>query len=312
MPHKIRFARLIFNVQTLKADGKAYEDIFTSVQILLDNTFRKIKPYGNVGDKKNDGFLPKTGNYFQVYAPENPENSRTIKNAISKLVNDFTGLYKAWNDTIPIQKFHFVINDKQRGCPPDLELKIGELRNLYPSIEFATYTLDNLIDDFCKLSQENMEKIVGVIPKFGEYETASIPEFKKIIDHLLIQTKEDQTNEDESLIKLEFEEKILFNKLTSDIAEMLRMAEIQSYILNDYFSNNEDKYLKTKLRNILSQMYISEKVQFEQINELNSSLIFFKLLDYITQNKSTESLNASLILMAFYFDACDIFEIPKI
>lgn len=312
MPHKIRFARLIFNVQTLKADGKAYEDIFTSVQILLDNTFRKIKPYGNVGDKKNDGFLPKTGNYFQVYAPENPEKSRTIKNAISKLVNDFTGLYKAWNDTIPIQKFHFVINDKQRGCPPDLELKIGELRNLYPSIEFATYTLDNLIDDFCKLSQENMEKIVGVIPKFGEYETASIPEFKKIIDHLLIQTKEDQTNEDESLIKLEFEEKILFNKLTSDIAEMLRMAEIQSYILDDYFSNNEDKYLKTKLRNILSQMYISEKVQFEQINELNSSLIFFKLLDYITQNKSTESLNASLILMAFYFDACDIFEIPKI
>lgn len=312
MPHKIRFARLIFNVQTLKADGKAYEDIFTSVQILLDNTFRKIKPYGNVGDKKNDGFLPKTGNYFQVYAPENPENSRAIKNAISKLVNDFTGLYKAWNDTIPIQKFHFVINDKQRGCPPDLELKIGELRNLYPSIEFATYTLDNLIDDFCKLSQENMEKIVGVIPNFGEYETASIPEFKKIIDHLLIQTKEDQTNEDESLIKLEFEEKILFNKLTSDIAEMLRMAEIQSYILDDYFSNNEDKYLKTKLRNILSQMYISEKVQFEQINELNSSLIFFKLLDYITQNKSTESLNASLILMAFYFDACDIFEIPKI
>lgn len=95
MPHKIRFARLIFNVQTLKADGKAYEDIFTSVQILLDNTFRKIKPYGNVGDKKNDGFLPKTGNYFQVYAPENPEKSRTIKNAISKLVNDFTGLYKA-------------------------------------------------------------------------------------------------------------------------------------------------------------------------------------------------------------------------
>jgi hypothetical protein len=312
MPHKIRFARLIFNVQTLKADGKSYEDIFTSVQMLLDITFRKIKPYGNVGDKKNDGFLPKTGNYFQVYAPENPENPRTIKNAISKLVNDFSGLYKSWNDTIPIQKFHFVINDKQRGCPPDLELKIGDLRNLYPSIEFATYTLDNLLDDFCKLSQEDMEKIVGVIPNFGEYETASIPEFQKIIDHLLIQTKDDNTNEDESLIKLEFEEKILFNKLTSDIAEMLRMAEIQSYILDDYFSNNEDKYLKTKLRNILSQMYISEKVQFEQINELNSSLIFFKLLDYITQNKSTESLNASLILMAFYFDACDIFEIPQI
>jgi hypothetical protein len=312
MPHKIRFARLIFNVQTLKADGKSYEDIFTSVQMLLDITFRKIKPYGNVGDKKNDGFLPKTGYYFQVYAPENPENPRTIKNAISKLVNDFSGLYKSWNDTNPIQKFHFVINDKQRGCPPDLELKIVDLRNMYPSIEFATYTLDNLLDDFCKLSQEDMEKIVGVIPNFGEYETASIPEFQKIIDHLLIQTKDDNTNEDESLIKLEFEEKILFNKLTSDIAEMLRMAEIQSYILDDYFSNNEDKYLKTKLRNILSQMYISEKVQFEQINELNSSLIFFKLLDYITQNKSTESLNASLILIAFYFDACDIFEIPQI
>ena len=66
------------SLEILKADGQAYEDLLVTIQRGLDSSFRLVKPQGNKGDKKNDGFASDGGKYFQVYAPEVQEGKALI------------------------------------------------------------------------------------------------------------------------------------------------------------------------------------------------------------------------------------------
>ena len=51
-----RIAYLIFKNRILESDGQAYEDFFVEVMTKLNPNFEPIKPQGQIGDKKNDGF----------------------------------------------------------------------------------------------------------------------------------------------------------------------------------------------------------------------------------------------------------------
>ncbi|MCT7023062.1 hypothetical protein M1743_23715, partial [Salmonella enterica subsp. enterica serovar Saintpaul] len=74
--------------------------------------FQQVKPYGNIGDRKNDGFIKGQGVYYQVYAPEDASNN--VLAAVNKIKDDFEGLRDYWHDICPIKKYYFVLNDKYK------------------------------------------------------------------------------------------------------------------------------------------------------------------------------------------------------
>lgn len=65
-------ARLIFQNRIYESNGQKYEDIFSKVMTYSNPNFNSVKPQGQFGDRKNDGFDRTTGVYYQVYAPEDP------------------------------------------------------------------------------------------------------------------------------------------------------------------------------------------------------------------------------------------------
>ena len=71
--------------------------------------FHPVKAYGNIGDKKNDGFIRSTGTYYQVSVPEDITKDKIIYDAVEKSENDFTGLNENWNDICKFQKIYFRI-----------------------------------------------------------------------------------------------------------------------------------------------------------------------------------------------------------
>ena len=79
----------MFQNKIHKSDGQAFEDIFTSIMNYVDNDFMSIKPWGNIGDRKNDGYIKRTGTYYQVFAPEDIKNS--YPQTIKKLNEDLQG-----------------------------------------------------------------------------------------------------------------------------------------------------------------------------------------------------------------------------
>ena len=66
------YAHVMFQNKVLQANGNQFEDLFTDVMTRRNSGFTQIRPYGNIGDRKNDGYIKSEGRYFQVYAPMDP------------------------------------------------------------------------------------------------------------------------------------------------------------------------------------------------------------------------------------------------
>ncbi len=103
-------ARTFFKLKIHEANGQAFEELFTAIMNYSEVDFRSIKPWGNIGDRKNDGYIKSKGIFFQVFSPE--EISKSYLKIVKKLNDDFTGLQAQWS---PINEFYFVINDKYHG-----------------------------------------------------------------------------------------------------------------------------------------------------------------------------------------------------
>ncbi len=61
-----QIARLTLRNRILKVSGNEFERIFTEIMSASRPDFRQVKPQGISGDRKNDGFEPMAGRYFQV------------------------------------------------------------------------------------------------------------------------------------------------------------------------------------------------------------------------------------------------------
>jgi hypothetical protein len=122
MDHRTQ-ARNAFRIKVYSFDGQAYEDLFVQVMQYKNPAFRPVKPQGRFGDRKNDGFDPKRGVYYQVFAPEDLRKNPAA--AVKKAKRDFDGLRRAWKH---IREFYFVINDKYRGVYPEIEAALAEIK----------------------------------------------------------------------------------------------------------------------------------------------------------------------------------------
>lgn len=92
-PEQLYFADRLFELRILRANGQAFQDLFTRLMGLRHSDFRPVKPQGSIGDRKNDGFHASAGRYYQVYAPEK-HDPKDVAKTVGKISRDFAGLKK--------------------------------------------------------------------------------------------------------------------------------------------------------------------------------------------------------------------------
>jgi hypothetical protein len=266
----------------------------------------QVKPYGNIGDRKNDGFDKTTGEYFQVFAPQDIQNSSTIVSATAKLDEDFKGLYNYWNDKYPIKKYHFVVNDKYKGVPPQLYTKISELETAYPNVKFYIFTSAKLEDIVLHMDIDTVTGLLGYIADMTlQLEYSALNE---VIEHLM--RMKDASDSDDLLTVPDFEEKIKFNKLSTRVADMLRSASYQVGGLEAYFRSHSE-ITKSEVQRKIVDCYRSASASIDKGIDNYADLVFMKILDDIDPNGNVSIRNAIMILMAYSFESCDIFEKPE-
>ena len=147
-------AKIIFKNKILQYKGQAFEDFLIQIMEKYNSNFKPIKAYGNIGDKKNDGFDPTTGTYYQIFAPEDILKDRTINEAVKKLKEDFEGLYEKWDNLCSIKKYYFAVNDRYNGVPaPVVEMAIQLGREAkYKGIEINIFMAKDLEKIFSQLA----------------------------------------------------------------------------------------------------------------------------------------------------------------
>ncbi|HHV84543.1 MAG TPA: hypothetical protein GXX42_01825 [Petrimonas sp.] len=295
--------RLIFQNRIYTCDGAAFESFFTQVMQSHNHNFRQVKPQGQYGDRKNDGFDSTTGTYYQVYAPEDIRIKE--KDTIEKLVTDFTGLYSYWQSITPIRSFFYVVNDKYKGVYASLYEELQKIKTQYPEIVTDSFLSKNLEDIFLGLDETAIDGIIGIIPSPDDI-SVEYGVMKNVVDYLL----KVETNPQQEVIPInpDFGNKISFNKLSEQVAAYLKSHRINEYAINDFFELNSD-FAKNELRNVFNGLY-TEALSAIPDSEDKNDKVFFYIYDKSYPKHSVAVDAAIFTLMAYYFEYCDIFEAP--
>ncbi len=110
----------------------------------------------------------------------------------------------------------------------------------------------------------------------------------------------------------DFDNKITFNELDPRISALLKYGSYQAGVLESYFEFNSD-FMKQELRDTLNEIYINGKAKdfdFPNKGFCENDILFFNVLDAITPKDSKACQDAALVVIAYFFEACDIFEDP--
>ena len=291
-------ARILFQNKIHKADGKKFEDIFTSIMNYAEPDFQQIKPWGNIGDGKNDGYIKSKGIYFQVFAPEDIRKSYV--NVIKKLEKDFDGLIKKWN---PVNEFFFVVNDKYKGVNADCEIIIQKIKKTHNLLKAAFKTPKDLENILFTLTDDQIISVTGYLPDPMKIKKLDFSILNEIIVYIM-QLHLPQVNDSEMILP-DWDEKVKFNKLTSLPSLYLNNGYFQIGALDEYLKNNGD-FMAEELKEKMRQIYIVEKLDGKSGDDL-----FWAVVNKAAPKAESPLQSAVIVIMAKYFETCDIFEEPE-
>ncbi len=105
------FFSLHFENQYLRSKGDIFQELFRRImELAYPGDFVAVRPHGNLGDLKCDGYRMGTGTLFQCYGPKGMELAKLT----AKMDEDFHGAVKHWGKQM--KSWVFVHNDED-GLP---------------------------------------------------------------------------------------------------------------------------------------------------------------------------------------------------
>lgn len=146
-----------FEIRRLKNPGEDFQQLFEDIMVRAKSGFIRVRPYGNIGDRKCDGLFRQDSIFFQVYSPDELEQAKVQK----KIDKDLEGAVKNWGDDL--KTWTFVYNVR-RGIPPDILKTLAEKQQQYPKIKIDHLSDDDLWEITRDLSIEKRNEILGLPP----------------------------------------------------------------------------------------------------------------------------------------------------
>jgi len=152
------FWELRFRIQFLETKGSAFQDLFSAIMAnAYPGDFVACKPWGRMGDRKNDGYLKSARTLFQVYAPNEMRSSDTV----IKIENDFLGALPFWREHFDTWVF---VHNSLGGLPPDVIARILDLEKAHSPLKLKQWGYAELVAQFRLLSGETMSSLYGSLP----------------------------------------------------------------------------------------------------------------------------------------------------
>lgn len=315
-PQEKQVARIMFKLKVTQSEGFAYENLFGQIMDYSRPGFTKIRPYGNQGDRGNDGYEKEHGRYFQVFAPQSP--SKSLKQAIEKAQEDFQEkLIPHWGTFCAVKEYYFVFNDKYSGSTFDIESILEAIKVDYNLTTARVYLAKHLEDECFNLSEDQVLIIIGGIPHLDTTTQIDYSILKEVIEY--IQNTPPDLMKTSTLAVPDIDEKIRFN-LLNIFEKYLKAKQLETWQVDDYLSKNSE-YIKQELREHIAGYYAESLEKFPEDYESSDGTMLGDLrFAYILEKISPQTNNppidrirrdAALIIMAKYFETCDIFEEPR-
>ena len=176
------FYELRFKAQFLESKAAAFQSLFVAIMSkAYPEDFIPCRPWGKVGDRKNDGYLKSERTLFQVYAP----NEMRVADTIKKIETDFSKALPYWRTYFDMWVF---VHNAHEGLPPDVIAKLLELERQHAPITVTHWGFDELLLRFKMLSSDALRSLYGSPPRGTEEKSKSAARAKLYLAQDLVRS----------------------------------------------------------------------------------------------------------------------------
>jgi len=290
------FYEMKFELEFRRKNMDEFQDFFAKVMALrYPNDFVKVRPWGKVGDRKNDGYRRSTRQLFQVYAP----NEMTAAKAVAKIDEDFRGAVPFWKDHFSEWIF---VHNSAAGLGPDVTQKLLTLSKEFPEITLGHWGYQELYNEVVQLDAHNMAQLLGPALSQRALLEVNVQELRTVLQ--MVAQAPAPTLVDLRPVPLG---KAEYNRLSEPIQTLLNAGRSRAHLVERALQTWFDPAVGDRIASGLRRRY-------EELRDAGygPSEIFSDLQTYCggLVVGSPEHQAAVLSVLAYYFDECDIFERP--
>lgn len=292
--------QLALEVRLLRASGDAFQQFFSDVMARRHgDDFVRTRPWGSAGDKGCDGYLVSTGDLFQCYGRIH-DAGLSLPSVIAKMGEDYA---KAVGALARLIKGWSFVHNLVDGVPVDVMAKLHELSAANPHHRFGFVGPEGIAKRVFELSEAEIIRLIGPAANAADTQNLRIEEVAGLISVVMGSVSGD-------VPPAAAPKPVPFNKMeTNEIPTLwrgiLKAATPNAAFVQDYVNEHPDPEMGGRLARIFRGRYDALKLQ-----GLGPGEILHTLYEGITGVGAVAPARqvAAQALLAYLFEACDIFE----
>lgn len=286
-----------FENEFLRAKGGAFQTFFERLMGLAYKAdFMACRPWGQTGDRKNDGYLKSERCLFQVYAP----NEMKASEAKAKITEDFVGAKQYWRQYFDSWVF---VHNATGGLPPHVQQLLLDLAADNPDIDLTPWCLEELRVIFRRLSDSDKASWLGLAPTEETKTRLGFSDLSVVLERIATLPPPTIT-----VVKDVPAGKLEANALSEAATILLKVGMSKTPLVADFLSQWYDETLGERL----AEAFKSEYQRLRGRHAPND--IFSELQTWAGGDHRGEPEHelAVITVIAYYFERCDIFEEPRV
>lgn len=286
-----------FRIAFLESKGDSFQHLFEKLMSKAHpNDFMACRPWGNVGDRKNDGYLPSARILYQSYAP----NELTAAEAVKKINEDFDGAKEYWEEYF--DEWTFVHNAQDGRLGPHIIEALLKLGDAHSQIKIGHCGYEEMLAKFRQLSLQDLESWFGPSLTMEANVNLGFSDLVAVLTHISIMPVPTSSE-----VKDVSRGKIEANLLSQAVADFLKIGMQKSMLVAQFFNNWRNPAYGEQIAQAFNSQYRALR---DQVPPLHPDEIFGRLETWAggTANITPTHKAAVLAVMAYLFDKCEIFE----
>ncbi len=256
--------------------------------------FELIKAGGHQGDKKSDGRHISSETIYQCYAPESP--ATFARNARAKIDDSFPEVLTYW----PNLKVWIFVHNNDGGITATISDHIEEMREVHKDVQIRQVSRRFLKDDLH--DRLSLQQMIDIYPSASlNFSAVQMEHIRPLLRKIIAERK---AGYDPSIFgDLPGEKKLDYNNLCPDTRFDIGRARPHVDIVNRYINGMNNPQNATILQNEM-------RAKYQELKELGyePDEIMGEMHKFVGGGADAKTNAASYVILAYYFDACDIFE----
>lgn len=286
-----------FRIAFLESRGDEFQRLFEKLMSkAYPNDFIACRPWGNVGDRKNDGYLPSARILFQSYAPD----ELSAAGAIRKIKEDFKGAKTYWEKYF--DQWSFVHNARDGRLGPHIIEALARIGQENPKIKIGQCGYEEMLTTFRQLSLQDLESWFGPSLTMEANVNLGYGDLEAVLTHIRVTpTPAPSEINDVSRGKLEA------NLLSQAVGDFLKIGMQKSPLVTQFFNHWRNPSYGEQIALAFRNEYIALR---DTTPLLHPDEIFGRLEAWAGGVANTTPVHKAAVLavMAYLFDRCEIFE----